>query len=45
MALARMRLAVLHIPIGLTPGHLSRAVSLWASRGDNPTGLTLEVHA
>ena len=27
MALARMYLATLHIPIGLTPDHLSRAIS------------------
>ena len=39
-----MRLAVLHIPVGLTPEHLSKAISLQTSGGDNPSGLTLEVY-
>ena len=38
MALEMILLAVSHTPMGLTPGHLSRAISLQASRAEMPLG-------
>ena len=39
-AFAMIRLGVSHIPMGLTPGHLSRAIRRQASRGEMPLGST-----
>ncbi len=39
-----IRLAVSPITIGLTPGHLSRAISLHARRGEIPRGSIKEEH-
>ncbi len=43
-AFAIILLGVSQIPIGLTPGRLSRAMSRQAVRGDRPFGSTREVH-
>ena len=40
MALEIILQAVSHTPMGLTPGYLSRAISLHASRAERPRGLT-----
>ena len=40
MAFAMMRLAVSQMPIGRTPGFLSKATSLHAIRADMPRGST-----
>ena len=41
-ALVMMRLAVSPMPMGRTPGHLSRAISLQARSGPRPSGSTRE---
>ena len=45
MALEIILLAVSHTPMGLTPGHLSRAISLHASRAEIPLGSTYVVQS
>lgn len=44
MAFAIRRLAVSPIPIGLTPGHLSKAISLYARKDAIPRGSRSVVH-
>ena len=42
---AMIRLGVSHIPMGLTPGHLSRAIRRQAIRGATPQAATKVVHS
>ena len=44
-AFAIIHLGVSHTPIGLTPGHLSRAIRRYTSRGEIPLGLKKVVHS
>ena len=45
MALEIILLAVSHTPMGLTPGHLSRVISLHASRAEILLGSTYVVQS
>ena len=44
MALARILLGTSPIPIGCTPGFLSREISQQATKAINPEGLTEDIH-
>ena len=44
IAFPMMRLAVSPMPIGLTPGHLSRAINRQATNADRLFGFTKEQH-